>query len=316
MDASSIGITPRYETVYRVLLQQYRWRPADLATALAWPVAHVHEAIDELRAEHLAVTSADDLEAVRAVEPRLALPALTVRRLRSPSGPMPIAVDVQRFIAEHECQVSPTQDELPGGHDSISVLVERLVALVKQEVVMLVPDYVPGNVEFSQQIAATVLRRTGMLRTVWSASFLHLPPVVAYTRWLSTRGATPRTLERVPVRVLIVDRSVAVVMDGGPQANVARTGPLLDSYCQLADRLWEGAVDMRSGRLQVPGLADKQRRETVLRLLADGLTDEAIARRIGVSVRTVRSEVAALMTKLNARSRFQAGLRAAQLGVT
>lgn len=57
------------------------------------------------------------------------------------------------------------------------------------------------------------------------------------------------------------------------------------------------------------------RNHVVLRLLADGLTDDAIARRIGVSVRTVRNDVAGAMTRLQARSRFQAGVRAVQLGL-
>jgi DNA-binding CsgD family transcriptional regulator len=52
----------------------------------------------------------------------------------------------------------------------------------------------------------------------------------------------------------------------------------------------------------------------LLRLLAAGLTDEAAARRLGISVRTARRQVAVLMDKLGASSRFQAGYRAAQRG--
>jgi DNA-binding CsgD family transcriptional regulator len=52
----------------------------------------------------------------------------------------------------------------------------------------------------------------------------------------------------------------------------------------------------------------------LLRLLATGLTDETAARQLGISVRTARRQVAALMDKLGASSRFQAGHMAAQRG--
>ncbi|WP_238430957.1 LuxR C-terminal-related transcriptional regulator [Frankia nepalensis] len=52
----------------------------------------------------------------------------------------------------------------------------------------------------------------------------------------------------------------------------------------------------------------------LLRLLADGAKDEAAARSLGVSVRTVRRMVADLMRRLDARSRFQAGILAKHRG--
>jgi DNA-binding NarL/FixJ family response regulator len=47
----------------------------------------------------------------------------------------------------------------------------------------------------------------------------------------------------------------------------------------------------------------------VLRLLADGATDEAIARQLSISVRTVQREVRQVLDQVGARTRFQAGLR-------
>src|SRR5947207_1648255 len=52
----------------------------------------------------------------------------------------------------------------------------------------------------------------------------------------------------------------------------------------------------------------------LLELLGRGLTDEAAARKLGVSLRTVRRMMADLTTRLGATSRFQAGMRAHQLG--
>jgi DNA-binding NarL/FixJ family response regulator len=49
------------------------------------------------------------------------------------------------------------------------------------------------------------------------------------------------------------------------------------------------------------------RQIAVGRLLAAGLKDAAVARELNLSLRTVRSEVKALVTGLGAKSRFQAG---------
>ena len=54
-----------------------------------------------------------------------------------------------------------------------------------------------------------------------------------------------------------------------------------------------------------PGLTPRQR--TVLELLRYDLTDQRIAERLAVSVRTVRADIATAMTVLQVRSRFAAG---------
>jgi DNA-binding CsgD family transcriptional regulator len=52
----------------------------------------------------------------------------------------------------------------------------------------------------------------------------------------------------------------------------------------------------------------------VVRLLAEGQTDDVVARRLGVSARTVRRIVTVVMRRLDARSRFEAGVHAVQRG--
>jgi DNA-binding NarL/FixJ family response regulator len=49
--------------------------------------------------------------------------------------------------------------------------------------------------------------------------------------------------------------------------------------------------------------------------MSAGYTDESAAARLGVSVRTVRRMMSTIMTRLGARSRFQAGIRAADRGM-
>jgi len=62
-------------------------------------------------------------------------------------------------------------------------------------------------------------------------------------------------------------------------------------------------------RRQTPAVANELtgRQVTIGRLMATGAKDAAIARQLGLSLRTVRSEISALIAGLGARSRFQAG---------
>jgi two-component system nitrate/nitrite response regulator NarL len=53
----------------------------------------------------------------------------------------------------------------------------------------------------------------------------------------------------------------------------------------------------------------------VLQLLAEGISNKAIAYQLGISEHTVKFHVNAIMTKLNAQSRTEAAVRAARLGL-
>ena len=62
----------------------------------------------------------------------------------------------------------------------------------------------------------------------------------------------------------------------------------------------------------LPAPTDEER--AVASLLVTGMTDEMAARRLGLSRRTFRRRLKALMDKLGARSRFQAGFMLADTG--
>ena len=52
----------------------------------------------------------------------------------------------------------------------------------------------------------------------------------------------------------------------------------------------------------------------IVRMLAEGLTDEVVAQRVGISKRTYRRRLKAAMRKLGASSRFEAGAVAVRKG--
>jgi DNA-binding NarL/FixJ family response regulator len=100
---------------------------------------------------------------------------------------------------------------------------------------------------------------------------------------------------------------------GDREFTVTTSPALIDGVHALFDATWEGAVPL-ADRPDLPMLDADVR--AILRTLSAGLTDEAAARRMGISLRTYRRRVAELMKVLDSDSRFQAGLRAGELGLT
>lgn len=127
-------------------------------------------------------------------------------------------------------------------------------------------------------------------------------------------GADVRRVRRVPTRMLIADRRVALVL---PPAEAAASAPgvavahaaLLGVLTEHFELLWE--MTARPGVMAEP---PRRGDGEILTLLAGGLTDDAVAARVGSSARTVRRRVAALMREAGASTRFQAGVEAVRRG--
>lgn len=122
----------------------------------------------------------------------------------------------------------------------------------------------------------------------------------------------------LPHETIILDRRVAILAGQpsplGREYTVTTSPALVGGVHSLFTAAWEAAIDLGAYlRGEVPELAPEARE--ILRALGTGLTDEAAARRLGTSLRTYRRRVAELMAALEAGSRFQAGVRAGELGL-
>jgi DNA-binding CsgD family transcriptional regulator len=140
---------------------------------------------------------------------------------------------------------------------------------------------------------------------------------VAYADWYAGLGGEIRTVATLPLRMIIIDRESAIVpldSDNTSQGALLLNGNgTLTALCALFENIWESATPFGSVQVQDERGLTAQESEA-LRLLGQGLTDEAIAKRLGVSPRTARRIAADLMESLDARSRFQAGVLAAKRG--
>ncbi|NYV74096.1 helix-turn-helix domain-containing protein [Streptomyces sp. UH6] len=140
-------------------------------------------------------------------------------------------------------------------------------------------------------------------------------------RQYAEAGEQARVLGRLPVKLLIVDRSIALVAlrtDGaGPPGAVVQIheGALLDALTALFELVWASALPLGHGTPAMSGKGELSATEIqLLLLLLSGLTDDAIARQLNVGKRTVNRRIRDLMDLAGASSRLQLGWQASERG--
>ncbi|MFJ7247270.1 LuxR C-terminal-related transcriptional regulator [Kitasatospora sp. NPDC098652] len=154
--------------------------------------------------------------------------------------------------------------------------------------------------------------------TLYQDSVRNDPATLAYAQWMTDAGGQVRTAPVLPPRMLVFDRQVAVLpidpMDTRRGALCTREEGIVAALLALFQQAWDTAVPLGADRQRETDTGLNPTEKELLKLLATGLTDEAAGKRLGVSLRTVRRQMAALMERLDATSRFEAGLKAAQRG--
>lgn len=135
---------------------------------------------------------------------------------------------------------------------------------------------------------------------------------------LRAEGARIRVSAGATRRLMILNRAVALVdLTGTPDDAEAEAvqinhPELVRLTVSHFEQLWQAAEPLAGGApLTLECFTYRQRR--VLELLAGGRTDEQVGRELGLSSRSVRTEVAAIRQILGAQSRFEAGMRYAEL---
>ena len=122
---------------------------------------------------------------------------------------------------------------------------------------------------------------------------------------------------RAPIQMKIIDRSFVILegpsIDGAMSLMTLHSGACLEAAWRYWDAVVASAIPVEDAGISDLGVLTKRQRQVVA-LLASDLGDDAIAASLGVSVRTVRSEVAAILAALGVKSRFAAGVRVQMWG--
>ncbi|MFL6099007.1 MAG: hypothetical protein ACJ71T_03530 [Actinomycetales bacterium] len=152
------------------------------------------------------------------------------------------------------------------------------------------------------------------MRTIYPSSFLqdgHSQEASWIRTWAEV-GEQQRLMEEVPHPFAVFGADLVLSSTSwgaaSPDLLAIRSAVVVPAFIALFEQLWRSALPMP--RTRQDGTDDR-----LVAMLASGLKDEAIARYLGVSLRTVRRRVASLMEEHDVQTRFQLGLAAERRGL-
>jgi DNA-binding CsgD family transcriptional regulator len=322
-----LGLSPAAEAVYQAMLSEPRLGIAELCERLALTEQEVRAGLDDLVRFTLLRESRDEPGQLRTVPPEVSLQTLLKRQEEELARRQQELTTTRTQVADAVAEYARLRPDTPVGGtrrlvglDTIQAQLEILAKDLTSECLSVMPG---GAQSQASLVASHPLDRDAMARgisllTLYQDSVRNDPETLAYARWLTELGGQVRTAPVLPLRMLIFDRKVAVIPIDPTNS---RLGALCTSepgfvvsLTTVFDQAWSTAIPLGAdvdADIET-GLSPIDRE--LLKLLATGLTDEAAGRRLGVSARTVRRQMAALMERLGAASRFEAGLKAAQRG--
>ncbi|KQV19576.1 hypothetical protein ASE03_21700 [Kitasatospora sp. Root187] len=314
-----LGLSDRLLDVYRTVVGRPGWGVAEIAGELGMTAAQVRACLDEL-AELSMLYPAEYSTAPVALNPEIGLAALLNRReseIQSQQAQLAAArTEAAELAALYSAQQGRWGNQGLEQLDEITTVRARLTELAAQAQHELL-SFMPGGAQSPEALDASrpldekSLAAGVRIRTLYLDSVRNDRATTEYARWLASLGGEIRTIPSLPVRMLVVDRSVAL-LPTDPQnsragAIVLKAPGVLASLVQLFEMTWQQARPLDGVVPSRPGKLTAQELE-LLKLLEMGSTDEVAARKLGVSLRTVRRMMAEIMNRLGARSRFEAGL--------
>lgn len=320
----ALGVTATAAALYQAVLDQPGHGVDQLAASTGFTPTQIRQGLDELAELMLVRASSEHPGQMRAVTPDVGLADILRRQeaeLAARQAQLAASrAAVTRMVAAHADSSRLTHGERLWGMDAIHARLETLARTATSECLGVHPgtDKRPEDLAAGRAADADAMKRGVTIKTLYQDATRNDPVVTTHAHWLLSNGGEVRTAPVLPQRLVIFDRTQALVpidpADTRKGAlHVAEPG-LVNALVDLFEQSWATAVPLGAVRAQDPttGLTDTERE--LLRLLGTGITDEAAAKRLGLSLRTVRRYMASIMERLNASSRFEAGIKATQMG--
>ncbi|MFD6417492.1 LuxR C-terminal-related transcriptional regulator [Streptomyces sp. NPDC060194] len=323
-----LGIAPQEEALYRSLLREGGNQPQG-------PGTDSYDTAPGRRLVELGLASSGPNGLLRPVPPAKAVEGLVERlvdqRRLELEGQLARTGAVDSLLAEREAAMTSGNvlaERGPGlqhlrSLDEVRAAIDELTFFTRTENFTTNPHGVMSaqNIANSRPLDLRILRRGVRMRTLMGAAALDDPATLAYLRELTGKGAQIRISRRPLELMIICDRAAALTpldpADTSRGAILTREPGLVAALVSLFERMWDGAQEVPdlSGDTAGAdeGLPSEIERKVLASLYASD-KDETGARDLGISVRTYRKHVAALMQRLDATNRVQAALLARDRG--
>jgi DNA-binding CsgD family transcriptional regulator len=206
------------------------------------------------------------------------------------------------------------------GGDRINAALDLATAQCQTEVLTVQPSNRFSDRSIIQGLERDrpLIERGVRIRTLYQHTARYSPEKLAYVDQFSNGKVEYRTIDELVERLIVCDETVAFIptRDDQQVALELRHPGLVRYLTKVFEFMWGRAVPLSAGapyETDPAGITDIQ--HSIAKLLVEGHVDEAIARRLGMNVRTCRSHIAKLATALGSGSRAQLGYLIAESGI-
>jgi DNA-binding CsgD family transcriptional regulator len=326
-DLDELG--PVEVAIYRVALT----RPGTSVAELAEHLEHDQDELDKpvRRLTEMGLLRFDDLERVTAVSPMLA-EATVLGAEDLELGARRASLEARRNAIRRlvvDWNEALSSDTTPGlaidvisDQTQIGNVMMHYADRCQSELLSVAPGRLPKTrIDSRTRIANLYSARRGVRsRLLYQHAALRDRHTRSYLSELADNGAKIRFAASVPGRSMVIDGEVALLPIPTNDVNrpglvVVREHNVVRWVIATFEQLWAESQPLEDALSRQSDAAElDQTRAAILRLMAEGEKDEAISRRLSISVRTCRRQIADYMAQVGASSRFQAGVIAARAG--
>jgi DNA-binding MarR family transcriptional regulator len=310
----NIGLTALDEQVYLALLERQQSSAGEIGHAIGKSVATVRSAVDRLEELGFVSRLVGAGGKLAAARPDLAVNALVQRRTDELAAAQQHA---QRLAEQFPQELRASPGELVGiviGKAAVEAQFVQLLNEVTQELLVLDRPPYAQQVATSNAAETTLLGRGAQVRGIYAPEAFELPGAFEQALLAIGEGEQARVHGQVPMKLAVGDRRVALlpltrsgVVDS---ALTVRAPTVVAALVQLFEMMWKQACPLPGWEPGSTPPDHQEMDERLIALLATGMKDGAIARELGISVRTLGRRTADLLAGLGARNRFQAGMQA------
>ncbi|KRV49416.1 hypothetical protein AQ490_20750 [Wenjunlia vitaminophila] len=318
MTLDALGLTGEETHIYTELVRFGSCEVERLPALLGLEPGRIDQALHVLADQGLVTLEGRETPTVIASPPDIAGEVLLLRRMQEL---LAARAKMARLTDEYRSRaLEPRVKRVPVQYTpgvAIPQFVDQVQRRARREVLIFdAPPYVlPLNEREWEQLAAGV-----SYRSVYSRESVERPGGLALISRYIEAGEEARVASRLPLKMMIVDRELGVLAtpggDGSEPGGVVmvHTSSLLDGLIDLFERVWAEALPLGlPGEEESAAAAELDPVEVqVLTLLLSGLTDEVIARQLGMGRRTVLRRVRSLMDRAGVATRVQLGWYAAR----
>ncbi|MEV6560874.1 helix-turn-helix transcriptional regulator [Nocardia sp. NPDC051756] len=279
--------SPVVGDVYRYIRDERRVPTTTIPMSVDHRAEDVEKALAFLRFHRLIDDSRDTVGTVRPTSPLLALGRLVLLGLRDDVSdvrlPSLLGAEPVTHVIQHAVLQSVTQ-HLAVSVDSFTLLTEAAVTMAERNVTVFHARPLLGSSQAVRTIVEYAQLKGFPVASVWCRLYVSARENAELQRWLREQQVPMVVHPTSDVRGIAIDDGRLGVLHHDLEGVVVRT----DCESAVSATAWTRPAS---------------RRLRVLRGMTDGSTDEELAARLNVSVKTIRRDVTRVRELLDAPTR-------------